>query len=149
MGRIPVEPDLSLRGHPNVFVIGDLALCLDEKGRQVPGVAPAAMQEGDYVARWIVSKLEGKAEPPFRYRDKGNLATIGRGAAVAEIGRFRFSGFLAWIVWLFVHILHLVGFENRILVLTQWAWNYITWNRSARLITGNPPVELPPPGRPS
>jgi NADH dehydrogenase len=149
MGRIPVEPDLSLPGHPDVFVIGDLAICLDEKGKQVPGVAPAAMQEGDYVARRIVSKLEGEAEPPFRYHDKGNLATIGRGAAVAEIGRFHFSGFLAWIVWLLVHILHLVGFENRVLVLTQWAWNYITWNRSARLITGNPPVELPPPGRPS
>jgi NADH dehydrogenase len=147
-GRIPVEPDLSIRGRPEVFVIGDLAACLDHRGKPVPGVAPAAMQEGDYVARRIASSLRGEEEPPFRYRDRGNLATIGRGAAVAEIGRLRFSGFLAWLLWLFIHIVHLVGFENRVLVLTQWAWSYITWNRSARLITGTPPAEDPRPGSP-
>jgi NADH dehydrogenase len=135
-GRVSVEPDLTIRGRPEVFVIGDLAACLDEEGKPIPGVAPAAMQEGDHVARRIASSLRGETEPPFRYRDKGNLATIGRAAAVAVIGKLRFSGFPAWITWLLVHIVYLVGFENRILVLTQWAWSYFTRNRSARLITG-------------
>jgi NADH dehydrogenase len=136
-GRVHVEPDLSLPGRPEVFVAGDLARLEAASGRPLPGVAPVAMQQGRYIARLLRARCAGKPSPPFRYRDRGNLATIGRSRAVAELGRMRFAGFPAWLLWLFVHLLQLVGFENRLLVLLQWAWNYLTWNRSARLITGS------------
>jgi len=149
-GRILVREDLSVPGHPDVFAIGDIAHLVDPASQKpLPGVAPVAMQEGKHVARVIASRLRGEPELPFRYRDRGSLATIGRATAVGLIRGLRFSGYLAWIVWLFVHILYLVGFENRILVLIQWAWNYFTRNRSARLITGERAAQggraLPPP----
>jgi NADH:ubiquinone reductase (H+-translocating) len=130
-GRVEVEPDLSLPGHPEVFVIGDLAAVKKRNGELVPGVAPAAIQEGVYVAR----RIAGKTREPFRYRDKGSLATIGRAAAVADFGFLRLSGFLAWFAWLAVHIFFLIGFRNRLLVITEWAWAYLTYQRGARLIT--------------
>jgi len=129
-GRVVVEPDLSIPGHPEVFVIGDLAAVPD-----VPGVAPAAIQEGIHVARNIERAIEGQPLRAFHYRDKGSLATIGRAAAVAEVGRFHISGFLAWFAWLAIHIFFLIGFRNRLLVLLQWAWAYVTYQRGARLIT--------------
>ncbi len=132
-GRVAVDSDLSVPGRAEVFVTGDLAH-VEHDGTLVPGVAPAALQQGRYAAETIVRRLRSQPVQPFHYRDKGNLATIGRSKAVAELGRFRFSGFIAWLLWLFVHIMYLVGFENRLLVLTQWSWNYITRNRSARLI---------------
>jgi NADH dehydrogenase len=135
-GRVVVQPDLTLPGHPEVFVIGDLAHFRDPSGQPLPGVAPVAMQQGKYVAQFIQRRLRGGDLPPFRYRDKGSLATIGRAAAVADLGWVRISGFFAWLLWLFIHILYLVQFHNRLLVLVQWAWNYLSRNRSARLITG-------------
>ena len=134
-GRVLVEPDLSIPGHPEVFVIGDVAAVRDEAGELVPGVAPAANQEGSHAARNILRRLRGEETRPFRYRNKGNLATIGRHHAVADFGRFRLTGSLAWWFWLFVHILYLVGFRNRVSVLLQWAYAYVTWQRGARLIT--------------
>ncbi len=135
-GRVPVGPDLTLPGHPEVFVIGDLASVGHQTGSPLPGVAPVAIQEGRYVARLVRSRLGGRARPPFRYRDYGTMATIGRARAVAMIGPLKFAGFLAWLAWLFVHLMYLVEFQNRLLVLLQWSWNYVTWNRAARLITG-------------
>jgi NADH dehydrogenase len=140
IGRLIVEPDLSLPGHPEILVLGDLAHFAHQTGAPLPGVAPVAMQQGAYAARLIEARLQGKTLPPFRYRFRGNMATIGRGAAVADLGFLRFSGFFAWLVWLFVHLLYLVEFSNRVLVLLQWAWNYFTRNRSARLITGRSPT---------
>jgi NADH dehydrogenase len=150
-GRVAVEPDLSLPDHPEVFVIGDLAALKDESGRMLPGVAPVAMQQGRYVAKIIQRELEvateapAKAQPPprpgFHYWDKGSLATIGRAAAVAEFGKLHISGFIAWLAWLFVHILFLIGFRNRLLVFIEWAWSYVTYERGARLITGS--TQLP------
>ena len=137
-GRVKVEPDLSIANHPNIFVIGDLAYCEDASGQPLPGVAPAAIQEGRYVAKLIVKRLQNESLPPFQYKDLGKLATIGGNAAVAEFGRFRISGRIAWWAWLFIHLLKIVQFESRVLVLSQWAWNYWTRNRSARLITGEP-----------
>ena len=134
-GRILVERDLSLPGHPEIFVIGDLAHALGRSGQPLPAVAPVAMQAGRFVGREITRRLAGKPRRAFHYRDKGNLATIGRAAAVAELGRLRFSGFPAWVLWLVVHLMYLVGFANRVLVLFQWAWYYFTHNRTARLIT--------------
>jgi NADH dehydrogenase len=143
-GRVMVQPDLSLPGHPEVFVIGDLAHYAHQTGQPLPGVAPVAMQEGRFVAEHIVRRVEGRSPLPFRYRDKGSLATIGRNAAVADIGWLRLSGYPAWLIWLFVHLLYIVEFQNRALILLQWAWNYITRNRSARLITGEHwPIEEP------
>jgi NADH dehydrogenase len=139
-GRVRVEPDLTLPGHDNVYVIGDLATIVQD-GKPVPGVAPAAMQEGRHAAENILRQLRGKPRLPFRYVDKGSLATIGRGAAVAHVGRFKASGFLAWIMWLFIHIFFLIGFRNRLIVLIQWAWSYVTFDRGARLITQ--PLERP------
>src|SRR6185436_15406201 len=127
--------DLSVSGHPEILVIGDLAHCEGEAGSPLPGVAPVAMQQGRYVANLIVQRLRGNTSPPFRYVDRGSLATIGRAAAVADFGRLHLSGLLAWLAWLFIHLLYLVEFENRVLVLVQWAWNYFTRNRGARLIT--------------
>ena len=131
--------DLTVLGHPEIFVIGDLAHVDGAPGEPLPGVAPVAMQQGRYVARLIERRLRGDTLPPFYYHNRGNLATIGRHAAVADLGWVRFSGYFAWIAWLFIHILYLVHFQNRLLVLVQWAWNYFTRNRSARLITGEPP----------
>ena len=135
-GRVIVEPDLTVPGHPEIFVIGDLANFSHQTGKPLPGVAPVAMQQGRYVAALIPARLHDKKMPPFRYRDKGSLATIGRAAAVADFGWLHFSGFLAWLAWLFIHLMYLVEFENRLLVFVQWAWNYFSRNRAARLITG-------------
>jgi NADH dehydrogenase len=136
-GRVAVNPDLSLPGHPEVFVIGDLATLKDENGKMLPGVAPVAMQEGKATAHNIAAELRGEPRKNFRYFNKGNLATIGRAAAVADFGKIHISGFLAWLAWLFVHVFFLIGFRNRIIVLVQWAWSYFTYERGARLITGD------------
>ena len=137
-GRVLVEPDLSLPGHPEVFVIGDLTALKDEHGKMLPGVAPVAIQEGRFVAKVIREEINSQTRPPaFHYWDKGSLATIGRAAAVAQFGRIHISGFIAWLSWLFVHILFLIGFRNRLLVFIQWAWSYVTYERGARLITGS------------
>lgn len=138
-GRISVQPDLSLPGHPDVFVIGDLARFAHQTDNPLPGVAPVAMQQGRYVATLLAKRLRGREYRPFRYRDLGSMAVIGRAAAVAELGRVRFHGFVAWLMWLFIHLINLVEFENRLLVVLQWGWNYFTRNRSARLITNDRP----------
>ncbi len=135
-GRVAVEPDLSILGHPEVFVIGDLASLAGDDGRPLPGLAPVAIQEGKGVARNIRHDLAGRPRQPFHYRDRGILATIGRAAGVAQFGRIHISGFVAWIAWLFIHIFFLIGFRNRVLVMIEWAWWYFTYERSARLITG-------------
>ena len=142
-GRALVQPDLTVVGHPEVFVIGDLA-SVEQGGKALPAVAPVAMQEGDFIARAIRRRLDGKPAGRFKYRSLGMLATIGRSRAVADFGFFRLSGFPAWAAWLGVHILKLARFENRLLVLVQWAWNYWTRNRSARLITGRDSPPDPP-----
>jgi NADH dehydrogenase len=134
-GRVPVLADCTISGHPQVFVIGDLAALKDANGKPIPGVAPAAMQMGRYVARCIADDLAHRSRKPFRYHDKGSLATIGRAAAVAQFPKFKITGYPAWIAWLFVHIMFLVGFRNRVLVMIQWAWSYFTFERGARLIT--------------
>ncbi|RMH18939.1 MAG: NAD(P)/FAD-dependent oxidoreductase [Acidobacteria bacterium] len=134
-GRVIVGPDCSVPGRPEVFVVGDLAHFAHGLAAPLPGLAPVAMQQGRYVARRIRDRLRRRSTPAFRYVDKGAMATIGRSLAVAEIGRFRFAGFFAWLTWLFVHLMYLTEFENRVLVLIQWGWNYVTRNRSARLIT--------------
>ena len=139
LGRVIVEPDLTLPGHPDIFVIGDLAHFSHQTSEPLPGVAPVAIQQGRYVADLISRRLRDKTAPPFRYRNYGSMATIGRAAAVAHIGPLRFNGYLAWLAWLFLHLMYVVRFENRVLVLIQWAWNYLTRNRSARLITGKAP----------
>jgi NADH dehydrogenase len=141
-GRIVVASDLSIPQHPEIFVIGDLAHLQQPTGTPLPGVAPVAMQQGRYVARLISERLHGNSLSAFHYRDRGHMAIIGRAAAVADFGRLRFTGFLAWIAWLFVHVMSLVEYENRLLVLVQWAWNFLTSNRSARLITGESPLPL-------
>jgi len=135
-GRVLVEPDLTIPGHPDVFVIGDLAAVKQYDGSLVPGVAPAAIQEGQHTAMNLERAIAGQPLRAFKYRDKGSLATIGRSAAVADLGRFRFGGFLAWMAWLLIHIFFLIGFRNRFLVISQWAWAYLTRQRGARLITG-------------
>ena len=140
-GRVRVQPDLSLPGRPEVFVIGDLAAGADEAGRPLPGVAPVAIQQGRAVAENLRREFRGQPRRPFHYIDRGNLATVGRAAAVADFGRLRLSGFLAWVTWLTVHILWLIGFRNRLLVGIQWAWSYLTYQRGIRLITG--PTDLP------
>jgi NADH:ubiquinone reductase (H+-translocating) len=154
-GRVFVQPDLTLPGHPEIFVIGDLASLKNKNGKLLPGVAPVAMQQGRYAAKVIRKEIEIKSgapsflrfpqegggfdsrRPPFHYLDKGSLATIGRAAAIAEFGNIHISGFIAWLAWLFVHILFLIGFRNRLLVFIQWAWSYVTYERGARLITGS------------
>ena len=144
-GRVPVAPDLSVPGHREIFVIGDLAAAKDENGKLLPGVAPVAIQEGRFVARVIRDEVNSggrlRARPTFHYWDKGSLATIGRAAAVAQFGKIHISGFMAWLSWLFIHILFLIGFRNRLLVFIQWAWSYFTYERGARLITGR--TDLP------
>ena len=134
VGRVQVEPDLSVPGHPEIFAIGDMACALGEDGRPLPGLAPVAKQEGAHVARNILRSLRGEPREPFRYRDRGQMATIGRSRAIADLGRFTFDGFLAWLIWLVVHIYFLVGFKNRLFVVIQWAWSYLTYGRGARLI---------------
>jgi NADH dehydrogenase len=155
-GRVLVNADLSLPEHPEVFVIGDLASVKDKEGKMLPGVAPVAMQQGRFVAKLIRQELGARtttvqgapffassaksgdfSRPTFHYWDKGSLATIGRAAAVAEFGKIHISGFVAWLAWLFIHILFLIGFRNRLLVFIQWAWSYVTYERGARLITGS------------
>jgi NADH dehydrogenase len=131
-GRVTVEPDLTLPGHPEVFALGDMVRLHDAV---LPGVAPVAMQQGRYAARVVRDRLRGKPSPPFRYRDKGNLATIGRAAAVADIKGLHLSGFFAWITWLVVHLWYLVGFQNRVLVFIRWSVSFATHGRGARLIT--------------
>jgi NADH dehydrogenase len=141
-GRITVEPNLTLPGHPELFVIGDLALFPYQGGKPLPGVAPVAIQQGRYVARLIDSRLRGQTRPAFRYKNLGNMAVIGRGVAVADLGWLRIAGSPAWLAWLFIHMINIIQFHNRLLVLVQWGWTYITRNRSARLITGASPLPL-------
>jgi len=151
-GRVVVHPDLSIPGHPEVFVVGDLAAAKDEHGKMLPGVAPVAIQQGRFAAKLIRKRVQPPgaplladfarsgdfdSRPTFHYWDKGSLATIGRAAAVAEFGRIHISGYIAWLAWLFVHILFLIGFRNRLIVFIQWAWSYVTYERGARLITGS------------
>ncbi|WP_437681371.1 NAD(P)/FAD-dependent oxidoreductase [Sorangium sp. So ce131] len=138
-GRVLVEPDLTVPGHEDIYVIGDLASLKQADGKPVPGVAPAAIQQGRHAARNIMRTLEGLPRLPFRYRDKGSLATIGRAAAVGDFGRVKLSGFTAWLAWLVIHIVFLIGFRSRVLVLFSWALSYLTYERGARLITGETP----------
>jgi NADH dehydrogenase len=140
--RVIVEPDMSIAGHPEIFVIGDLSNYSHQTGRPLPGVAQPAIQQGHYAAKLIRARLRGQKLPPFHYFDKGNLATIGRGAAVADLNWLQLSGVPAWLIWIFVHLLYIVQFQNRLLVLLQWAWLYLTFDRSARLITGKNPLPL-------
>ncbi len=134
-GRIVIEPDLSVPGHPEIFIIGDLACYSHQGGKPLPGLAPVAMQQGKYLAKVLESRIKSRKIRPFRYVDKGTLAVIGRNAAVADFGKLRFSGFSAWLLWVFVHIAYLIEYDNKLLVLFQWAWDYFTRKRGARLIT--------------
>jgi NADH dehydrogenase len=134
-GRVNVNQDLTIPGHPEILIIGDLAH-FEQDGQQVPGVAPTAMQMGRYAAGLIMKRFRNETAPPFRYWNKGSLATIGRNSAVASIGGWNFSGYFAWLTWLFIHLLYIVEFENRIQIAFQWAYDYFTFNRGARLITG-------------
>jgi NADH dehydrogenase len=135
-GRVIVQPDLTLPGQPDIFVIGDLAHYTDQSGKLLPGVAQVAMQQGEYVADALRRRRFGKAIRPFHYKDKGMLAVIGRNRAVADIGHLHFAGFTAWLIWVFVHIHFLIEFDNKFKVMSQWAWNYLTRRQGARLITG-------------
>ncbi len=141
-GRVIVKPDLSVPGLKDVFVIGDLAHFSTNGGDPLPGVAPVAMQEGKYVAKLILNKLNGKETKPFEYKEKGNLAVIGTNSAVADLGKLKFAGFFAWLVWAFVHIRYLIEFDSKVVVLFRWAWNYFTRKRGVRLITGEDPFPL-------
>jgi NADH:ubiquinone reductase (H+-translocating) len=136
-GRVLVEPDLSIPGHPEAFAIGDMCAFLHQTGAPLPGVAPVAVQQGRAVADNVLRRLSHRPTRPFHYRDHGNMATIGRAAAVAVVGPLKLSGLVAWLAWLVVHIMFLIGFRNRLLVLFQWTWAYVTWQRGARLITGS------------
>ena len=135
-GQVMVAPDLSVPGHPEIFVVGDMAF-LEQDGKALPGVAPLAMQQGRYVAKLIRAQAEGKTVPPFRYHDKGSLAVIGRAAGVADFGRLHFHGWPAWLLWLFVHLMYLAQFRNRVLVFIRWGFQYLSFDRGARLITGD------------
>jgi len=141
-GRIFVQPDLTIPSHPEIFVIGDLANFSHQDGKPLPGVAQPAIQEGRYVAKVIQRRLKGESVEPFHYVDKGNLAVIGRGAAVADLNWLRLSGWPAWLIWIFIHLANILEFRNRMLVLLQWGWLYATYDRSARLITGQKPLPL-------
>ncbi|MBA2242947.1 MAG: NAD(P)/FAD-dependent oxidoreductase [Chthoniobacterales bacterium] len=144
-GRVIVNEDLTIPGHPEVQAIGDLANFSHQTGKPLPGVSPVAMQQGRHAARNVLTMIEGGKPQRFRYRDKGSMATIGRNKAVADLNFIHFSGFPAWLAWLFIHIIFLVGFRNRVAVLLQWAWAYFTFNKGARLITRNFQAELRPP----
>jgi NADH:ubiquinone reductase (H+-translocating) len=137
VGRVMVESDLSIKGYPDIFVIGDLANFTTEEGKPLPGVAPVATQEGKYVAQLIRKRLAGKTLPAFKYFNGGSLSVIGRHSAVADIGSVKLSGFLAWLIWVFVHIYYLIEFDNKLVVFIQWTWSYFTRKRGARLITGD------------
>jgi NADH dehydrogenase len=153
-GRITVKSDLSIEGHPNVFVIGDQARFEEQSGQPLPGLAQVAMQQGRFAARMIRDDLAGRPRSKFHYVDKGQLATIGRSRAVAEVGKLQLGGFIAWFIWLFVHIYYLTGFKNRLFVVFQWGISYLTYRRGARLIVGrdwrvtghHPGSELSKPG---
>jgi NADH dehydrogenase len=151
-GRVIVGPDLTIPGHPEIFVLGDAAVQPWKRDRPVPGVAQGAIQPGRYAARTIRRRLSGEPTPPFRYRDRGDVAVIGRLSGVTNIGWLgpfgRQGGFIAWMLWLGIHIFYLIGFANRIVVVTRWAWSFFTHGRGSRLITGSPllpPIEEPEP----
>jgi NADH dehydrogenase len=143
-GRVIVNEDLSIPGHPEIQVIGDLASFTDQTGKLLPGVSPVAMQQGRHAAHNILAMIDGRKPQRFRYWNKGSMATIGRNKAIADLSFLHLSGFPAWLVWLFVHIIFLVGFRNRLVVLMQWAWSYVTFNKGARLITRNFQAETRP-----
>jgi NADH:ubiquinone reductase (H+-translocating) len=145
-GRAIVEPDCTIPGHPEIFVLGDAAFFDHQEGGPLPGICPVAIQMGEYAARTIEGDLEGQPRRAFNYWDKGQLAVIGRGHAVADIWKLHFAGFLAWVIWTFVHIFFLIGFRNRILVMIQWAWSYLTYGRGARIITLEESPALAPAG---
>jgi NADH dehydrogenase len=145
VGRVPIEPELHLAGHPELYVIGDLAFLEGADGQPLPGVAPVAQQQARHAARNILRRIDGQPMQPFVYRDPGIMATIGRAAAIAKLGRVHLTGLIGWLVWLFVHIMNLVGFRNRLMVLIQWAGAYISYQRSVRLITGREAGLVPPP----
>jgi NADH dehydrogenase len=133
---VKVEADLSVPGHPDVFVLGDTALQYDADGKPLPGVAPVAKQQGEYLAKALVARMKGGTPSAFRYRNFGSLATIGRKHAVADFGKVHLSGFLAWVLWSVAHVYFLIGFRRRLIVALHWAWSYITFQRGTRLITG-------------
>jgi NADH:ubiquinone reductase (H+-translocating) len=141
-GRVIVESDLSLKAHSDIFVIGDLANFSHQGEQPLPGVAPVAMKEGEYVAKLITKRAQGQTVKPFKYFDLGSLAVIGQNKAVVNLGFAKLSGFLAWVIWVFAHIYYLIEFDNKLLVMIQWAWNYITQGRGARLITEKPVIQL-------
>ena len=153
-GRVVVQSDLSIAGHPDAFVIGDLASFTEADGTVLPGLAPVAIQQGKHVARVILDSMRGKPRPPFKYFDKGVMATVGRASGIAQTGKIKLWGFIGWLAWLFIHVLYLIGFRNRLLVMIQWTWAWVTFGRGSRLITGTstppkptelhaPPVEVP------
>ncbi len=148
-GRFKVNPDLTVPNHPEIFVLGDLALSSDAKGNPLPGVAQVAIQGGRYAAKLVKARLAGRTLPPFKYFDKGDMAVIGRAAAVANIFGVHVSGFIAWFIWLFIHLIYIVEFQSRILVMIQWGFLYLTFSRSARLITGELNSDNPSPPRQS
>ncbi len=137
VGRIKINSDLSVPGHAEIFAIGDTALAIDAAGKPLPGVAPVAKQQGVYVGKLIKARLRGREVVPFHYRDYGNLATIGRKAAVIDFGWIHLRGFVAWVIWSVAHIYFLIGFRNRVMVTLDWLWAYFTFQRGARLITGS------------
>ena len=139
VGRVLVEPDLSIPGHPEIFAVGDMAAFLHQTGKALPGVAQVAIQEGRHAARQIERSLRELPREPFRYRDLGNMATVGRGAAIADLHRVQLSGLPGWLAWLFLHLVYLIGFRNRLVVMVQWAWSYLTYQRNVRLITNPHP----------
>lgn len=142
VGRVIVGPDLTVPGYPDIFVVGDLASFSHQNGKPLPGVAPVAMQEGQYVANLIEQRLAGYTMPAFSYVDRGSMAVIGRNAAVVDLGFVKFSGLLAWLIWVFIHIYFLIEFDNKLIVMLQWGWNYWTRKRGARLITGDESMGL-------
>ncbi|HEY9907502.1 MAG TPA: NAD(P)/FAD-dependent oxidoreductase [Thermosynechococcaceae cyanobacterium] len=142
VGRVMVEPDLSLPGHPNIFVVGDLANFSHQDSKPLPGIAPVAIQEGEYLARLIKRRLKGETLPAFAYSNVGSLAVIGQNAAVVDLGFVKLTGTIAWLVWIFAHIYYLIEFDNKLIVMTQWGWNYFTRSRGARLITGEASPQL-------
>ena len=144
VGRVMVQPDLTIPGHPEIFVIGDLAVFPGPNGKPLPGVAQVAIQMGRHAARNITRALDRRPYTAFVYRDLGNMATIGRASAIADLGWLRLKGWIAWLAWLFVHIMNLIGFRNRVVVLVQWAWAYFSYQRAIRLITGPEPEREPP-----
>jgi NADH:ubiquinone reductase (H+-translocating) len=147
-GRVKVNPDLSVPGHPEIFVIGDTSHCLSASGAPLPGIAPVAKQQGEYLARLLKARSLGKDNPPFRYRDFGMMATIGRKSAVALLWGFHFDGLFAWLLWSAAHVYYLIGFRNRLAVMMNWMWNYFTFERGTRLITGLSGSRVQDMGRP-